>query len=307
MERLPSLTALRAFEATVRTGSVKDAARDLCVSVGAVSQQLRRLEQDLGARLFRRIGRSLVATAQANAYAREIGQAFALIASASERVKDQQSADPLMIHTLPSIAIRLIVPALAEFRAHAPHVRVSFTYVHQPSEFVLGSADVLLCTVDGPSDKVGRVQTILDGAVYPVCSPCYRAALSERLEASELLQANLLHDCDSVGWSRWFEDAGVQAPGELLGDTYEDFGLMGAAALAGQGVALCPIDLIADELRRGELVLLSDVSTRRERRYCVVLPTKPHPDAEAFADWAISVGKRAMARDVRPAIGRSDT
>ena len=291
MSELPSLKALRAFEATIRKGSVKDAARDLHVSDGAVSQQLRRLEQELGAALFRRTGRTLTPTRDAFVLAEALAGAFSTIGEAIQRFRQEHDHEPLQIVTLPSIATRLIVPALAQFRTHAPKVRLSFTYVHQPSEFELGSADVLLCTVDGPFRGVGKARVVLDGSVRPVCSPTYLKRIGRRLKPSDLAAADLLHDCDTVGWERWFRETNVAIQSSLTGDIYEDFGLLGSAALAGQGVALCPVELISQELSRGDLVVISDVPTLEERKYSVIVPETPRPDALVFADWVVSLGR----------------
>lgn len=282
--------AMRAFEAVVRCGSVKAAAEDLHVTTGAISQQLRRFEGELGSALFKRKGRNLIPTREALDLAHEFGAAFENIASAIDRYRQLRDCAPLHIATLPSLGTRLIVPSLSKFRAYAPDIRVSFTYVHQPSDFSLDEADVLLCTVDGLHQGPGVSRPIVDGAVFPVCSPAYMERLRDTPSPQDLLNADLLHDCDTIGWERWFEKAGVETESPLVGDVYEDFGLLGAAALAGQGVALCPMHLIGQELARQDLVLVSDIATREERTYCVIVPDEPRADALVFADWVVSLG-----------------
>lgn len=285
MKHLATLTALRAFEAMIRCGGVIQAAGDLHVTPGAISQQLRRLEQDLGRRLFERTGRSLTPVPGARDLADELTAAFTAITEAATRFAQGSEGGPLNIATLPSVATRLIVPALAQLRRHAPDLRVSFTYVHRPAELTFAEADVLVTAVDGPYHGPGEARPLLSGIVQPVCSPAYRRRLGRKPTAAEIAQGDLLHDCDTTGWLRWFRAAGLRRR-TVAGDIYEDVGLLAAAALAGQGIALCPIKLIGQELAQGELVIVSDIAILQERQYCVVLPDRPRPEALVFADWA---------------------
>ncbi len=288
MKHPATLTALRAFEAMIRCGGVNQAAGDLHVTPGAISQQLRRLERDLGRRLFERTGRSLTPVAGARALADELTTAFATIAEAAARFAQGAESGPLRVATLPSVATRLIVPALARLRRQAPALRISFTYVHRPAELTFADADLLVTAVDGAYRGPGEARPLLSGVVQPVCSPAYRRRLGRAPLAAEIAQAELLHDGDTAGWLRWFREAGLRRR-HAPGDIYEDVGLLAAAALSGQGVALCPITLIGPELAKGDLVVVSDVAILQERQYCVVLPDRPRAEALVFADWAQSL------------------
>ena len=83
---------------------------------------------------------------------------------------------------------------------------------------------------------------------------------------AEMLACGLLHDTDATGWRAWFDAAGASEVEVAAGPVFEDFNLLRAAALAGQGVALCPLAMIADDLRDGRLVQLSDTAIRAELR-----------------------------------------
>lgn len=288
MKHLATLTALRAFEAMIRCGGVNQAAGDLHVTPGAISQQLRRLERDFGRRLFERTGRSLTPVAGARELAEELTAAFTTIAEAAARFAQGAEGGPLRIATLTSVATRLIVPALAQLRRQAPALRISFTYVHRPAEATFADADLLVTAIDGPYRGPGEARPLLPGAVRPVCSPTYRRRLGRAPTAAEIAQADLLHDGDLTGWLRWFRAAGLRRR-TAAGDIYEDVGLLAAAALSGQGIALCPPSLFGPELAKGDLVAVSDIATLQERQYCLVLPDRPRAEALVFADWARSL------------------
>jgi DNA-binding transcriptional LysR family regulator len=107
-----------------------------------------------------------------------------------------------------------------------------------------------------------------------------------------MLRAGLLHDTDESGWRAWLDAAGEGALSVASGPVFEDFNLLRAAALAGQGVALCPLAIIADDLRERRLVQLSATTIRANCGYYVVTAAAPDaqraPAVEAFRDWLLS-------------------
>jgi LysR family transcriptional regulator, glycine cleavage system transcriptional activator len=301
MDRFPPFKALRAFEAMIRCGSIKKAAEDLHVSPGAISQQIRKLETELGHNLFVREARAMRPTPAALELAAEVSRAFAAISTATKRFGPTKRPDPLRIATLPSVATRIVVPELSAFRRHAPEVQLSFTYVHRLEDFSLRNADVLLCVVDGMYRNEGTARILFDGAVAPVASPGYIETRGSLDEPSAMLKGDLLHDFDTSAWRRWFNQAGVEATDPLPGDIYEDFGLLIHAALSGQGIALCPPELISRELDSGQLTLLSRLTVLDERKYCIILPDDPRSDAFVFGDWLVELTahRRSTVPDVK--------
>jgi LysR family glycine cleavage system transcriptional activator len=285
MKRLPSMKALRMLEAMIRCGSVRAAAVDQHVTPGAVSQQIRALEAELGLALFDRSARAMKPSAEASYLAGEVSNALSVIATAVEHIVSRREHAPLRIKSLPSIATRMIVPRLLDFRRQAPTVRLNFTYVHRKTEFSIEDADVLLCTVDGRYEGHGTVYPLFSGAVRPVCSKAYLEKNGPFGDVNHLRNADLLHDYDTASWRAWFAKAGVSAGTALTGDVYEDFGLLGHAATSGQGVALCPVRLIEQELAQGDLILVSEAMLFEDRMYCAILPENPRVEAEVFAKW----------------------
>ena len=122
--RLPPLNPLRAFEATARRGAVSAAARELNVTHGAVSHQIKALEGWLGVPLFRRLGKSVALTDQGRLYLDSVSPALAAIASASRSIS---AHEVLRVNALPTFTMRWLFPRLAQFRALHPHIEVQIS------------------------------------------------------------------------------------------------------------------------------------------------------------------------------------
>ncbi|HSW19144.1 MAG TPA: LysR family transcriptional regulator, partial [Ramlibacter sp.] len=147
--QLPPLNALRIFEVTARAGSYTEAAKELNLTHGAVSRQIQLLEQALGQPLFRREGQCMVATGHAKAYAREISAAFDHISDASRRYGKNAASKVIRINAPATLAMRWLIPQLAEFRARHPatEVRVSTAFSNDP--VLKGSFDVAIRRAPG--------------------------------------------------------------------------------------------------------------------------------------------------------------
>ncbi len=124
----------------------------------------------------------------------------------------------------------------------------------------------------------------LPGLTVPVCAP----HLDRPGSVAEILRAGLLHDTDASGWRAWLDAAGAPEVTVAAGPVFEDFNLLRAAALAGQGVALCPLAMVADDLREGRLVQLSDTAIRADCAYYVVVGARATPGTETLRDWLLS-------------------
>lgn len=286
MPQLPPLKAVSAFEATVRCGSVAAASDELHVTPAAVSQQLRKLQEILGLPLFERRSRSLTATPAARELAAELTNSFRSIADAFKRHAHAANTRNLQVLTLPSLAAKLVVPALTELSTLHPSLRVSFAYVHRPSDFILKDADVLLCIADAETPPRNKTLKLLGGYVRPVCAPRYLEKIGRQaVGPADLVALDLLHDMDLTAWNAWFRKANIAASKLRPGNVFEDFGLLSSAVLAGQGVALCPVELFAEELARGDLVQLSQIAVHEDRVYCAMIGDNASSEALIFCAW----------------------
>jgi LysR family glycine cleavage system transcriptional activator len=307
--RSPPLNALRTFEAVLRTGSFQAAADELFVTQSAVSHQIRHLEQWFGAPLFNRTGPRPRPLDHAAELGRALSVSFAEIGAACERARLQRRGRALVIAAIPSVAVCWLIPRLAAFRAHCPEVEVRIVYALHGRDVDFGDVDFAFVFGGSLAVRAGvRAEAFLPGRAVPVCSP----ALAERAgvkgdAAGVIARLGLLHDTDEGGWRHWFARAGAPAPPAGGGPIFEDFNLLRAAALAGQGVALCPLAMVEPDLAAGRLMQLSDVSVGEEYGYFLLSgPLAGDPlgrEARAFRDWAFA--ERAGEGLAAPARGAS--
>ena len=290
------LNSLRTFEAVVRTGSFKAAADVLFVTQSAVSHQVRHLEEWLGAPLFDRAGGRPRLLPAGQDLARAVSLSLAEMEAACDRARAGLRAGPLVIAAIPSVAVCWLIPRLAGFRAAHPEVELRLVYAMHGRDVDYRDVHLAFVFARGVPEGAGtgaRAEPFLSGASVPVCSPALlQGRRAER--PSEFLSLGLLHDTDTSGWAEWFRRAGVPLPmtaGVRTGAAvFEDFNLLRAAALAGQGVALCPLAMIRPDLEAGRLVQLSEVSVMEDWGYHLVtgrlVEGAQMRAAQAFRDWA---------------------
>lgn len=309
---VPPLNTLRVFEAAARCGSFSSAAAELCVTQSAVSHQVKHLEQWLEGPLFEREGNRLRLLPHGEALAKTLGVSFSEIELACRRARRASGPPTLVIAAIPSIAVCWLVPRLADFRARHPGIDLRIIYAFHGQKIDFADADfALIFSPDTPHLPGIRVTGFLPGASAPVCNAQLAAKMEGRDLGAGLLAAGFLHDSDLGGWREWLGRAGIEVPPELPGPVLEDFNLLRAAALAGQGVALCPIALVEEDLSSGRLVRLSPVTVHEG--YAYYLLDRPAIDAsvqraaEAFRSWLLEAraARRSADRasDCRDAVG----
>jgi LysR family glycine cleavage system transcriptional activator len=300
---LPPLNALRAFEATARHLSMKEAAAELSVTPGAVSQLVRGLEQRLGTQLFRRNNRALVLTEAGQSYFTPIRHAFRQIGEATRRLQAAPNAGVLTVSAPPAFAESWLVPRLGRFRAQHADIELNIATTRGLANFVADGVDVAIRHGLGsyPGLRCDRIATI---AMIPVCSRRYLAALPRRPRTpADLLHLSLLHDTERQEWALWFQAQGVTdvSHAASTGISFDDQMLLIRAAASDQGIALVTETLARRELDNGNLVRLLDVAWPQEFSYWLVCPrpTAEQPKIVAFRDWLISERARPARRAKR--------
>ncbi|MFC3170357.1 LysR family transcriptional regulator [Paracoccus fontiphilus] len=298
----PPLNALRVFEAVARTGSFRAAAESLCVTQSAVSHQIKHLEDWLGVSLFDRNGRAPRLLPRGAALARDLTTAFDGIDGACRRARPSSYDGAVVVAAIPSVAVCWLIPRLPRFRALHPEIQLRVIYAHHGHEIDVATTDVAFIFADAPPLSEGTLtEPFLSGRSVPVASPVLVGTASVELSAPWLLRTGLLHDTDLSGWQTWLGRAGSDVPDRLPGAIFEDFNLLRAAALAGQGVALCSLAMIGPDLAEGRLVQLSDMSVLEEYDYYLIQSSLTPRDAgrrkarEAFLSWIRQEQARAPA------------
>jgi DNA-binding transcriptional LysR family regulator len=285
----PPLTALRVFEAVARTGGFSRAADELCLTQSGVSRHVRGLEEWFGSPLFGRSGNRPTLLPHAATLAESLGGALREIEAACRRARRAGGPPALTVAAVPSVAICWLIPRLGGFRALMPDVTVRIVYaIHgQPVDF--GDVDLAVVFAEDPGPGA---RPFLPGLTVPVCAP----HLGRPTTPAEIVRTGLLHDTDARGWLEWLDAAGASEVAAATvaagGPVFEDFNLLRAAVLSGQGVALCPLAIVAEDLNAGRLAQLSPIAIRAGFGYHVVVADGLDPRrAEAvatFADWLLS-------------------
>src|SRR5262245_23217906 len=206
--RLPALNALKAFEAAARHESFTRAAEELCVTQGAVSHQVKALEQELGIKLFNRERQRLVMTGSGREYLAVVRDALDRIALGTERLLQRRSSGALTISTSPDFAAKWLVHRLGRFAEACPDIdlRVSATMHHV--DFAREDVDLAVRHGDGSWTGL-HVERLCAEQLFPVCSPRLAAARQRLSKPADVLRFPLLHLESSKEWSRWLDAAGV--------------------------------------------------------------------------------------------------
>jgi LysR family glycine cleavage system transcriptional activator len=297
MPSLPPLNGLRAFEAAARHLSMKDAATELSVTPGAVSQLVRGLEQRLRTQLFLRRNRSLVLTEAGLGYFASIRHAFRQISEATRRLQAIPNAGVLTVSAPPAFAASWLVPRLGGFRTLHADIELNVTTTRRLTNFADG-VDVAIRHGLGryPGLRCDRIVSI---TMVPVCSPGLLASLAKRPhQPADLRDLPLLHDAERQDWALWFQAQGVGEPGHAVsrGISFDDQMLQLRGAASGQGIALVTEALARSELDRGSLVRVLDVAWPQEFSYWLVGPraTAEQPKIVAFREWLINEGRQRV-------------
>lgn len=282
---LPSISLLAAFEATVRTGSVSAAARELTLTQGAVSRQVQALEEQLGVTLFRRERKRLVPTSRAVTYAATVRDALDSLGRASVELAANPDGGVLNLAILPTFGTRWLAPRLGRFLESHRGITVNVGTRIRAFDFAGERFDAAIFS-GKPTWPGTEHFRLMEEVVVPVCS----ADLLKQLDVkgpADLLKATLLHmETRPEAWPHWFERHGLAAR-RALGVQFDQFATMARAAAAGLGVALMPTFLVESELAEGSLVSAYGEPTPSDTGYFLVWPVGKgdYPPLQRFKEW----------------------
>jgi LysR family glycine cleavage system transcriptional activator len=209
MHALPSLNALRAFEAVARHMSFTRAARELAVTQTAVSHQVQQLEEELGVILFRRSPRQITLTGEGRAWAAELGEIFARLEALNRRLRQRvQSARPTVsVSVIPSFGSRWLVPRLGKFLEEHSEIDIRISASEKLVDFAAEPVDVGIRYGHGRYPGL-TVEKLAEDFWVVVCAPALLARRDLR-EPRLLEQQVLLYDDDRGPWQRWFRLRGI--------------------------------------------------------------------------------------------------
>jgi LysR family transcriptional regulator, glycine cleavage system transcriptional activator len=286
--RLPPLSALRPFEAAARLESFSRAADELHITHGAVSHQVRALEEHLNTPLFARHGKRVTLTAAGRAFAERVRAVLDELAAAAQAVRTRRD-DVLTISVLPSFASRWLMPRLIRFMDANPGVEVNVGASTSLVNFVDDEVDIAIRFGSGPWPP-HACEEFLHDEYFPVASPKWNKGKLPRTPR-ELLDLRIIRE-DRDYWTLWFEAAGVKVDGPLpsKGPLFNDSTYALQAAARGEGIALGRRSIVAEDIERGALKRLFDVAIPSRQSYWFVSPreTAEAPNVRAFRDWVKS-------------------
>lgn len=278
--KLPVLTAFHFFTVAARTESFVHAARLLHVTHGAVSRQVRQLEEAIGVELFERRNRAIFLNDAGRHLYNLTGPFFEQLESTVGALRRESREETIVVSCEPTIAMKWLIPRLPEFQAAYPALQIQLLAAGGPIDFVRSGADVAVRRDDFYWDDTVQAQTICEEWIGPVCTP---AQWNEhrQLDGMPLLRAKTRLQA----WESWMRLRGVSAPNSMKVD-YEHFYLCNQAAMAGLGVSMSSALMVQDELKSGQL--LAPLGFARDgSRYCLLSPRAVGESAkvEAFREW----------------------
>ncbi|MCR8548347.1 transcriptional regulator GcvA [Salipiger sp. P9] len=289
-ERLPPLTALRAFEAAARHMSFAAAAQELNVTPAALSFQIRNLEEHLGQPLFRRLNRAVELTPAGHALAPGCSEGFARLASAWRAARQRQETPVLTVTAGPAFTAKWLSPRLFEFAQCHPEIELRFTANFRMMDFERDEVDVAIRYRLAAEPSLWSMD-LMDEWLSPMMVP----ALAARFPTPEsLLDAPLLSE-DSTNflsprpdWAAWFRASGI-AQDTVVATRFNQADHAIDAALAGAGVVLTRSSIAAHALAAGRLVAPFPIALGTPARYRFVCAkgTEDDPRIAAYRSWLV--------------------
>jgi LysR family glycine cleavage system transcriptional activator len=287
--RLPSLNGLRAFEAAARHLSFTRAASELNVTQTAISHQIKRLEDELGIRLFVRNNRSLELTPQARDYLPLVRAAFDDLRLATERLVRKSDGKVLTVSTIASLAAKWLLPRLSTFQETHPGIDVRITTSTSLVDFRTGDVDAALRYGRGHWPGV-RAEWLMADELFPVCSPHLLQGNKPLRCPEDLAHHTLLHTSGGYDddWRLWLTAAGLPASISNQGGLSFDLIFVTIqAAIDGFGVALGRTSYVQDDIAKGRLVVPFKIALPADAGFYLVSPEgrTDLPKLRAFRQW----------------------
>lgn len=292
-DRLPPLNALRAFEVAARRLSFTKAAEELNVTPGAISQQIRQLEDYAGTPLFKRTGRSVLLTDAAQESLPMVRDAFERIAEAGRLMQAPARRGRVMVSCAPSFAAKWLAPRLDSFHQAHPGIEAWVSADMQITDFNTADADIAIRYGRGQYEGL-KVERLMQETVLPVCSPQLLEGPEAIRRPSDLTRHTLIHDESPENdpscpdWASWLRARGVTDVDASRGPRFNQAILVIEAAANGRGVALAKRAIAQSDLDAGRLVApFADGSHEIDFAYWMVWPKGRHlsPDVRAFMSW----------------------
>jgi len=286
---------LQTFVAVARAKKMAQAAHELALTPGAVSQRIRQLEEAAGRRLFLRNPTGVELSAAGEALFAELAEPFRKI-EAVDRELDGSGASRVVITTTPSFAATWLVPRLAKFAQRYPEVEIGVETGSRPVDLMREPIDLAIRHGLGKYPGLEAIWLIAPELII-VASPELLKQHAPLTVPADCMAFPLLHDSSRRDWPFWFEAHGLAAPNCRTGPAFSDNHLLVRAAVAGQGLALVRDVYAEDELRAQRLVKALTVSWPTQFAYYAVSTTEALRKATVrrFRDWLVEEARQEIS------------
>ena len=266
---LPSLPALRAFDAAAKHGSFRAAASHLHVTPTAISHHVRSLETQLGVSLFKRIGRDVELTEDGQRLAASTTQAFSLLENAVNRARRGQR-QVVRLAAGPIFTARWLMPRISEFWNQHPGIDLEVLPTYEPRTLDPANVESVI-RWERRADMPKSAVKLLELSPVAIASQRFVESNGPFNAPEDLLQVPLLHQRNHWGWLDWFSAMGVTSATPLRGSIFEDANVLFRGAADGQGAVVGWLPLIDQDLREGRVVRLYDENIAPTHGYYVDL------------------------------------
>lgn len=296
--RLPSLNALRAFEAAARHRSVTRAADELSVTPGAVSRQIRALEEGLGLALFLRGPVGLTLTASGTALMQASGAALDRLEEGVAEARRAARPMPVSVGAYALFASRWLIPRWGRLRERHPELEIALTTSADPLELRPGKFDAVIAVAEARPRPGFRVDPLLPIETLPVCAPSLVEPGGFRWAGKTLLHSRQR----PLDWARWLESQGIAGVDPEAGPSFESISLAIDAAREGLGVALAIRGLIGPDLAAGRVVVPVPGLRRSTRSFVLMVEGARlgEPALRLFRDWLIEEARQGWGEQAGP-------
>ena len=288
-----TLASLRFFVAAARLLSFKQAAAELYVTQGAVSQQIKHLEQTLGCKLFDRLPRQIRLTADGEQFFNVVGPALDAIEREARALSSQASSRDIRVRVGPSFALRWLVPRLGDFYVRHPQIKLFVNAAYGNMDLTRRDFDLAIELTRG---KVAGLHSewLMDEYLVPVCTPEYLSQHAFLKKPTDLQRCVLLHDAEpwsgaakDAEWRCWLRSVGAHEVDSEQGQFFSLANMSIEAALNGQGVAMGRASLVEDLLGRGVLVAPFRRRVKSPVKYWLACPKghRDQPEMQVVIGW----------------------
>jgi len=293
MNRIPPMSALRAFEASARHLSFKAAAQELFVTPSSVSHQIKTLEALLGVSLFIRFNREVALTQDGVAYAASVSTALADLRHATvaiSRHRKDAPPKPTLVVTANSGFIDCWLSArISDFLAQDPDLDLQLHYGEDMADYRHKDSDVAIhfSSIGSPG---GDSQALFRAVEFPVCSPILLIDGQRLTSLQDLRRVTLLHEHDRIGWRRWLVSTGVGDIEAGNGPVFQNTQTIFNRVKACDGVGLADDFVAFDEISSGSLV--KPLPFVRQSDWTVYILQLRHDRSaehvDRFSEWLIN-------------------